>query len=230
MIKNNKGAILVVTIVSMMILTIIGYITLQMVSNQNVMDVYDQTKIRVDYAAEGIVEKARGYIDYYTHKYYVNEMTPMSIAGLEPDVFWGDVGRGSSAGDGMLFSIMHEDIHGDDKWFVFKNTFDSDVLSTEDTLFDSSMYPNVFADVYCEIVDISTEGFTNINNTIDPSDNGIIKSYRLVGIASATVSTAGGSVIVSTATCYFYTKKVTHVNGDKKQLEITNHIRGWRKS
>lgn len=234
MIRNNKGAILVVTIVSMMILTIIGYVTLQMVSNQNVMDTYNQTKIRVDYAAEGIVEKARGYIDYYTNKHYVDEDHTASIPGSD-DVFWGDVGRGSSIGNGMLYSIMYEDLHGDDKWFVFKNTQDdaSGVLSTENTLFDNSVYPNVFADVYCEIVDISTEGFTNINNTVDPTDNGIIRSYRLVGIASATVSAANGSVIVSTATCYFYTKKLVlddSSDANKKKIEITNHIRGWRKS
>lgn len=235
MIRNNKGAILVVTIVSMMILTIIGYVTLQMVSNQNVMDTYNQTKIRVDYAAEGIVEKARGYIDYYTNKHYVDEDHTVPIPGSD-DAFWGDVGSGSSIGNGMLYSIMYGDLHGDDKWFVFKNTQDdaSGVLSTENTLFDNSVYPNVFADVYCEIVDISTEGFTNINNTVDPTDNNaIIRSYRLVGIASATVSAANGSVIVSTATCYFYTKKLVlddSSDANKKKIEITNHIRGWRKS
>ena len=48
-IKNNKGGILVITIVSMMILTIIGYVTLKMLSKQNVIDAYDQAKMKTDY-------------------------------------------------------------------------------------------------------------------------------------------------------------------------------------
>ncbi|MBR6297649.1 MAG: hypothetical protein IKR34_00220, partial [Candidatus Gastranaerophilales bacterium] len=73
MINNNKGAILLVTVVSMMILTIIGYITLQMVTSQGVTDTYEQARIRTEYAAEGIVERAKGYIKYIVEQNMLSE-------------------------------------------------------------------------------------------------------------------------------------------------------------
>ncbi len=225
MIKNNKGAILLITVVSMMILTIIGYITLQMVSSQGVMDTYAQTKVRVDYAAEAIVERARGYIDYYTRKYSAPETAPMSVpGGIKP--LWGDVGRGGNAGNGMLFSIVSD--RG--RWFMLEDTEDNEVTYSP-PLFDDTMYPNVSARVYCEAVTGEVDGFSNINDTPD-ADGNMRKTYRIVGVASANVDTADGSLIVSTVTCYFYTKKRVIGTDDDfaNKVEITNHIRGWRKS
>ena len=221
MIKNNKGAILVVTIVSMMILTIIGYITLQMVSNQNVMDTYDQTKIRVDYAAEGIVNRARGYIDYVIDAKL--EQNPPTGAGLIDGFVYGDVGT-----NGYLYNM----VESKGKWEMFnENTIDPDMAAygfvDKHHPFDNSMYPNVYARVYCEFVNASTDGFT-VNNTLQE------QTYRIVGIASATVKAAGGSVIVSTVACYFNTMRVdisTTIGGvNGTYIEYRRQLRGWRKS
>ena len=227
MIRNNKGAILVVTIVSMMILTIIGYVTLQMVSNQNVMDTYNQTKIRVDYAAEGIVEMARGYIDFLVDKYKLPEAGPSGLEGTTT-VFWGDYGDAGDPSHGKLSSILSR--HGGrwDNPFQDNEGGDLDV-QLETPLVDDSMYPKIYSSVYIEIVDDPMDGFSlDMHN----SSNGdwLRKAYRIVGIASATVSAANGSVIVSTATCYFYTEQINVGDDTKKEIKITNHIRGWRKS
>ncbi|MDD5021272.1 MAG: hypothetical protein PHR82_03925 [Endomicrobiaceae bacterium] len=63
MIKNNNGAILIVTVISMFILTIIGFISLEMFVAQNALVATDVAKVRTFYAADGIVEMMRGYIN-----------------------------------------------------------------------------------------------------------------------------------------------------------------------
>ena len=216
MIKNNKGAILVVTIVSMMILTIIGYITLQMVSNQNVMDTYDQTKIRVDYAAEGIVERARGYIDYITL-----EKSTVTASAM------GDIG----VGRGYLSHEVESSL--DQKWFLLENAEDGNQIKGAE-VYDNSIYPNIFAgDIYCEPVLVETDGIVPIN-TDDLTNRVFRRSYRIVVNAYATVNAAGGSNIVSTVACYFYAEhRITDVDNGGVTIEqhvTTYHILGWRKS
>jgi len=62
MIKKNKGAILIVTVISMFILTIIGLVSLEMFVSQNALVATDVAKVRTFYAADGVVEMMRGYI------------------------------------------------------------------------------------------------------------------------------------------------------------------------
>lgn len=62
MIKNNNGAILIVTVISMFILTIIGFVSLEMFVSQNELVATDVAKVRTFYAADGVVEMLRGYI------------------------------------------------------------------------------------------------------------------------------------------------------------------------
>ena len=222
MIKNNKGAILVVTIVSMMILTIIGYITLQMVSNQNVMDVYDQTKIRVDYAAEGIVERARGYIKYIKDVHYVNDSLAMVT---------GDIG----AGRGIVASAVDSSV--DQKWFLFELPEDVNPVQAGDTI-DNTMHPPILAgDIYCEHVDGLHEGINCPNTEITAADGTqvITRSYRIVATAHAMVDAAGGSEITSTVSYYFMTehiitKGISPSGGETENHETNFHLLGWRKS
>ncbi len=63
MIKNKKGSILVITVISMFILTIIGFICLEMFVSQNILIATDVAKIKTFYAADGVVEMLRGYIN-----------------------------------------------------------------------------------------------------------------------------------------------------------------------
>ena len=221
MIKNNKGAILVVTIVSMMILTIIGYITLQMVSNQNVMDVYDQTKIRVDYAAEGIVERARGYIKYIIEKNFRDYAEPMVV---------GDIGTGR----GIIASAVDSSV--DQKWFLLELPEDVNPVQAGDTI-DNTMHPPILAgDIYCEHVDGLHEGINCTNTEITAADGTqvITRSYRIVATAYATVDAAGGSEITSTVSYYFMTEhriSMENISGEEKEVHRTDlHLLGWRKS
>ena len=220
MIKNNKGAILVVTIVSMMILTIIGYVTLQMVSNQNVMDTYDQTKIRVDYAAEGIVERARGYIDYITMK--KSTSTPASD---------GDIG---AAARGYLSSVV--DSSAGQKWLLLETAEDIDCVKKAHE-YDSSMYPHIRAgDIYCEHVDGTHDGIDcpNLETVLDDGTKVIVRSYRIIANAYAKVNVAGGSDITSTVAYYFCSKhKITSEDIEGitvEHHETSYHSLGWRKS
>ena len=227
MINNNKGAILLITVVSMMILTIIGYITLQMVSSQGVMDTYDQTKIRVDYAAEGMVERARGYIDYIV----VKKSTPTSTVSA-----YGDVGFGANSGRGFLYSIVDGAV--DNKWFLLENAEDDNQVM-EGHVFDDSMYPYIYAgDIYCEFVKTPVDGFINgidVHNNIfdlnlDPTANPKHQTFRIVAVASATVSAAGGSVIVSTAVYYFNVEHEVDMDANNIENHKTrNYSMGWRK-
>mgnify|MGYP001182363894 CR=1 FL=1 len=63
MIKNNKGAVIIITIVSMFILTIIGFVCIEMFIAQNMLVAADVAKIRTFYAADGVAEMLRGQIN-----------------------------------------------------------------------------------------------------------------------------------------------------------------------
>lgn len=65
MIKNNKGAVIIVTVVSMFILTIIGFVCIEMFIAQNMLVAADVAKIRTFYAADGVVEMLRGQINRF---------------------------------------------------------------------------------------------------------------------------------------------------------------------
>lgn len=62
MILKIKGSILPVTVVAMLIMTIIGFICIQMFMLQNMLNTVDQARVRTFYAAEGAIEMLRGYI------------------------------------------------------------------------------------------------------------------------------------------------------------------------
>jgi hypothetical protein len=231
MIKNNKGTILLITIVSMMILTIIGYITLRMVSSQGVMDTYAQTKVRVDYAAEGIVERAKGYIAYVVDKNFIPSGTVVT------DGILGD--KGDNPGYGTLFSKVQA---AGGSWDLFNAEIIDDDLSeyggrvNPNDPFDD-MFPRVFASVKCEFVNILDpeaidDGITDIHNfeqeviSGDPTPE---QTYRIVGIARATVSAADGSEIVSIVKCYFNTERVDSDSSTNANYTNVRTIIGWRK-
>ena len=201
-IKNNKGGILVITLVSMMILTIIGYVALKMFASQNVMDAYDQAKMRTDYCAEGIVERARGYIDYVVEK---NVVTDPTFHGGH----YGDLGE---SGQGYLFTVVSQspaNPPNDHQWELFNETaasqpasihyrVDGDYGAVDRKIPVDDSYPKVYANVYCTFVNSDTDG---IKVSDFPSD----QIYKLVGVASTTIDVAGGTLVVSTVTCYFRT-------------------------
>lgn len=60
---KEKGSILPVTIVAMLIMTIVGLICVQMFMLQNIMNTVDQARTRTFYAAEGATEMLRGYVN-----------------------------------------------------------------------------------------------------------------------------------------------------------------------
>ncbi|MDD3065969.1 MAG: hypothetical protein PHT24_06915 [Endomicrobiaceae bacterium] len=63
MIKNNKGAVIIITVVSMFILTIIVFVCIEMFIAQNMLVAADVAKIRTFYAADGVAEMLRGQIN-----------------------------------------------------------------------------------------------------------------------------------------------------------------------
>lgn len=223
MINNNKGTILVITIVSMMILTIIGYITLQMVSSQNVVDTYDQTKVRVDYAAEGIVERAKGYINFVVDKNKV----PISSATVQAGyTIYGDVGD-NPTGSGYLYSRVASATDG--KWELLNDgSLDLvDYGGPVSEVIDSDMYPYIHASVYCEFL-----------NPPPPEENGVTaihtgteQTYKIVGTAWADVSAADGSRIETTVICYFKTVQADLETSDAYKIDYVynREILGWRK-
>lgn len=222
MINNNKGAILLVTIVSMMILTIIGYITLQMTSSQGVADTYEQAKIRVEYAAEGMVERARGYIEYIVAVANV----PQTPATME----FGDIGFGANSGAGTLFSRVSS---AGGKWFLFENGVDPNYgnAGTVDSI-DNSMYPAINTRVWCEFVNTNiNEGIGDHGNEVHPHtfvaggvDN--MQTYRIVCEATTVVNAADVGTITSTVRYYFNTEH----NVNNGNHTTTYHFLGWRKS
>lgn len=64
MILNNKGSLLPVAVASMLIIMVAGLATMKLFSMQNLVSVADQAKIRTYYAAEGVIEKTRYFIDH----------------------------------------------------------------------------------------------------------------------------------------------------------------------
>ena len=231
MINNNKGAILLVTIVSMMILTIIGYITLQMTASQGVTDTYDQARIRVGYAAEGIVERARGYIDYMR----VSKSTPVPNPAPASGEF-GDIGYNPN-GSGILFSKVHEAPGG--RWFLFEGVTDADahygVNGSVHDLFDSSIYPEIRTTVWCQIATETIKGIRSNGGDYSPVNypgpnptHFKMQTFKIVGIASATVNASGIGVIVSTVT-YYFNMIHTVSSGDVKIHETRERFLAWRK-
>lgn len=222
MIKNNKGAILVITIVSMMILTIIGYITLQMVSSQGVMDTYEQTKVRVDYAAEGIVERAKGYIEFVVNRNLVTEAEADAIA----DSVFGDLGK--DAASKVFGYLFYRVTQAGGSWDLFNSEVVDDDLAayggrvSPNEPFDNA-FPRVFASVKCEFVPATENGIPVINNPPD------VQIYKIVGTARAVVDTADGSEIASTVTCYFRTNRASNNVNGKTHYANNRTIIGWRK-
>jgi hypothetical protein len=226
--KNDKGAILVVTIVSMMVLTIIGYVVMQMFSMQNVLDTYDQTKIRVDLAAEGIVERARGYLTYIVKEKEDRNYKHDHLLSVNKRV-------GDNYGAHHEEGYLYEKVRTASKWYLLR---DDELKLPQNVAFDGRMYPPVFASVYCEFVNSSAEGVAASAGAYNGE-----KTYRIVGIASSTVNVAGGTLITSKATCYFrtyygYTTTVieteVHTGGVKEVFtckDIRHDIKflGWRK-
>lgn len=198
-IKNDKGGILVITIVSMMILTIIGYVTLQMLSKQNTLDIYDQAKLKTDYYAEGIVEKARGYIDYVVERNM--EFSPDDTN----DYSFGDIGDNHA---GYLYTVVANS--PESGWKLFNETAasqpadDGDYGAVDPNIPVDDSYPKVYASVYCKFVNEDEGGIEHKTFVQNVEDD---QTYKLVGVASTTLNVAGGSLVISTVTYYFRTHR-----------------------
>lgn len=211
MINNNKGAILLVTVVSMMILTIIGYITLQMVTSQGVTDTYEQARIRTEYAAEGIVERAKGYIKYIVEQNMLSEGE--AVGGV-----FGDFGYYPNA-SGFLFSkVREESEHNEHGWKIFEGVVDpinhhygfNGSFDLDHIAFEDSIYPVIHARVWCEFVKNKIKGAdkgNDLNIHMFSSTGDKKQTYKLVGVAYTTVNAADVGVIVSTVTYYFNTER-----------------------
>lgn len=63
MIINNKGSILPITVISMVIMLIMGLVSLRMFQLRNVLIAEDLLRLRLFYSAEGCVEIMRESID-----------------------------------------------------------------------------------------------------------------------------------------------------------------------
>lgn len=228
MINNNKGAILLVTVVSMMILTIIGYITLQMVTSQGVTDTYEQARIRTEYAAEGIVERAKGYIKYIVEQNMLSEEE--AVGGV-----FGDFG-GNPPVSGFLFSKVNGS-SGQHGWNIFEGVVDPKTLHYGDNsgkvsdVFDDSVHPVIHARASCEFVTGQIEGAgrngKKVNTFAFPATDK--QTYKIVGVAYTTVNAADVGVIVSTVTYYFNTERKTDsINGKTKYTNDRTTL-VWRK-
>ncbi len=184
---NKKGTILPVTIVSMTIMMTIGIICLQMFSAQNILNTYDQAKLRTFYSAEGAVEMMRGYIDY--------------AVAHNSNATYGD---NHESGKGFLNWKTKTG-----KWEPLKSGAEHPVLAN---YFDSTMHPKIKASAYCErltaaeISSIAVEvpAVAAYNNYA----SGEQCAYKIVAIASTTHKTnLATQLIVSTVTYYFATKR-----------------------
>lgn len=209
-IVNDKGTILPVTIVAMTIMMIIGIICLKIFSSQNILDTYDQAKIRTTYSAEGVVEVMRGYIQY--------------AVNVNKDPMYGDnhhSGRGyinwkTSAGN----------------WTPLNNATEYPVLAAD--FFDGTMYPGIKVSAYCSRLsaadfNLLSSEYPAVNATSYGNYNaGENCAYKIVAIASTTHKTnLATQLIVSTVTYYFATKRtvIPIINYINRQ----NYFICWRK-
>ncbi|GEM_PF-2247215 len=88
MIKNNKGAVIIVTVVSMFILTIIGFVCIEMFIAQNMLVAADVAKIRTFYAADGVVEMLRGQINRFCPDDNLTNYVDAAIPPLGSTAAW----------------------------------------------------------------------------------------------------------------------------------------------
>lgn len=223
---SNRGTILPVTIVSMTVMMIIGIICLQMFSAQNILDTYDQVKLRTFYSAESTIEMMRGYIDYITNiKMQSN---------------------GDSWNNSRGF-LNYKTISG--AWAPLCITEADSYPVLESGFFDGTMYPGVKVSVSCsrlhstEISNLHSNGIVNFNVSIpgesfyvadfvadDNSNDGNLCAYKIVAIASSTHKTSlSTQLIVSTVTYFFITKKFGTGNPGEDNIEHRKYFVCWRK-
>jgi len=179
---------------------IIGMVCLQMFTAQNILNTFDETKKRTLYAAEGMTEAFRGYVESET------------AANLKAD------GDSWNSTDGFLYMNVSAAPGG--KWSPF----------TMGTNYDTYMYPDIKASAYIEEITsfAGEDNGTQIHSGLRPvAVNNHPQSvyYKIVGIASATVNL---QLIVSTVTYYFYTVRAG--DGVGVPYSHVKHFRSWRKS
>jgi len=191
--SNNRGSILAVTVVAMIIMMTIGLICLQMFYAQNVISTYDQIKLRTFYSAEGAIELARATIDSVVEAHKVGAI---------------DINN-------YLFMMTTSD------WYMLE-TVNGCPLFSSNKCFDGTMYPDVNCRVYCKCLG-SLDIACNYRNVNFYREKGIPfpflgdkdYGYEIVAIASATYKTnLSQKVVVSTLTYYFCTvSSYTNVSG-----------------
>lgn len=215
MILDNKGAILPVTIVAMLIMLIIGLVCLQIFSSQNILDTYDQIKQRTFYSAEGSVEMVRGFIDYSVNAHLVG--------GSD----------NHEGGAGYLFSRTKNT-----NWYPLETVGDCTAFATT-KVFDGTMYPNINCRAYCARISTKDElkDLRNNKKVIFPgvTEDNVVSdrdhcAYKIVAIASSTHKTnLGTNLIVSTLTYYFCTEMVNNGTVDNPIIEHKKYFVCWRR-
>ena len=156
--NSNKGSILPVTVVAMLIMVALGLVCLQMFQAENIIQVQQQTKVRTFYAAEGAIEMFRGFIAYQSDNTanlrgdgLITDATGTYFSGYRDDKTTGgylyskttdhtngwrpfgkvpcDVGQGGADQDAM-----------GNYYYYFKGKIDPDT-GKPDGYFDNTMYP-----------------------------------------------------------------------------------------
>lgn len=241
MLRNKKGTVLVVAIVAIMIMIIIGMICLQMYANQNIIDTYDQARIRTFYTAEGAIEMMRGYINKKLAETrdpvkgdisnFLVKVTPF-VTGTKKTTDWYPFIRKNPANYQVPVLV------------------DSD-NGNIDIPFDGTMYPPIYVSVTLHrlykksssdsdknrissllLSDITPDKF--YASKADPAnaydDPDYSPAYEIVAIASTTHRTSLSSAVISTTLRYYFWTKYTNTGTvDNPCIVYEKKFVGWRK-
>ena len=257
MLINKKGTVLVVAVTAMMIMLVIGLICLQIYTNQNILDTYDQVRMRTFYTAEGAIEMMKGYIENRT-AFYLDPIKG-DVMGNPADLTTINTNRGFLASVTPFVSPNNMK-----DWEPFKDgsthSFATPLLKEN---FDGTMYPGVSVRVYLHrlvntdedrIVNQKKINFigyttpnnpstpkTNINSSIfrninsissDDANSEVYRGYEIVAISSATHKTAlSNNTITTTLRYYFYTVRTSVAVPGTSDFCFSNKIQwvGWRR-
>ncbi len=211
MLSNKKGTVLVIAVAAMMIMGIIGFICLQVYTNQNMLDTYDQIRKRTFYSAEGAVEMMRGYLQ--------KKIDATTVNPMDGDVYLYDKTNGKNWApftdtfeDYEIFKTVYGDVfHKEDGTLFLKKT----------EFFDRTIHPGIKVIVFVHRV----RWLTDYNLYHDdlggywPAEAGPMGNYvslvpskyngLYVIVASAFAehkSTMGVNTVRTTLRFYFYTK------------------------
>jgi hypothetical protein len=235
MLSNKKGTVLVIAVAAMMIMGIIGFICLQVYTNQSILDSYDQIRKRTFYSAEGAVEMMKGYIDKK-----LNENEPL-INNAVGDTYLYDKTKNknwapftNSFDDYAIFKTVYgKKFHNEDGKLFLKS----------DQFFDRTIHPGIKVIVFVHRVKYNPFLFLLDDYTLyrevekswpwwpaDPMSNytGTNKHKGLyVIVASAFAdhkSTMGVNTVRTTLRLYF----CTHLNGGDMSKRLVTKWVAWR--